>query len=55
MMGSRLVEAHRVLGEFDEAIAVRRQQIRRWEKAGGHEEFIAMAVEDIAQLKASQD
>ncbi|MDG1480604.1 MAG: tetratricopeptide repeat protein [Myxococcota bacterium] len=55
MMGSRLVEAHRVLGEFDEAIAVRRQQIRRWEKAGSHEEFIAMAVEDIAQLKASQN
>ncbi len=54
MMGSRLVEAHRMLGEFDQAIAVRRQQIRRWEKAGGHEEFIAMAQEDIKQLEIAK-
>ncbi|MFT5681684.1 MAG: tetratricopeptide (TPR) repeat protein [Myxococcota bacterium] len=54
MMGSRLVEAHRELGEYDEAIGVRRQQIRRWERAGGHEEFIAMAVDDIKLLLAEK-
>ena len=54
MMGSRLVEAHRMLGEFNEAIAVRRQQIKRWEKAGGHDEFIQMALEDITQIEIAK-
>ena len=54
MMGSRLVEAHRMLSEYDAAISIRKQQIRRWEKAGGHEEFISMAQEDIKQLELAR-
>ena len=54
MMGSRLVEAHRMLGEFDQAIAIRRQQIRRWDRLGAHEEFVAMAREDIEQLEIAK-
>ena len=54
MMGSRLVEAHRMLGDFDQAIAIRRQQIRRWDRLGAHEEFVAMAREDIEQLEIAK-
>lgn len=54
MLGSRLVEAHRMLGEFDKSIAIRRQQIRRWERLGGHEEFVSMAQEDIEQLEIAK-
>ena len=54
MMGSRRVESHRMLGEFDEAIAIRKQQIRKWSKVGAHEEFVLMAEEDILQLELAK-
>ena len=54
MMGSRLVQAHRMLEEYDAAIAIRQQQVRRWARAGGHSEFIEMAEQDILQMEDSQ-